>query len=197
MAASQSTIVPLRKSLLSVKGRDFRLHGGLSAPLQMGKAAEHLACAELLMQGWNACLADAGLPYDILVELRDGRFARVQVKSTGMDLTSFTKKNGRGRSVSMQPVYRFALRKSRTGCRRIDLEGCDHLAFVALRSRLVAFPQLPEAYTGAGDVKTLIEFKSRAHKYERFGASGPQPTGGRYIEDYSVFNPYANLDPCG
>jgi hypothetical protein len=37
---------------------------GLSTELQTGKAAEHLVCCDLILQGYSAFLADAGLPYD-------------------------------------------------------------------------------------------------------------------------------------
>ncbi|NJO63640.1 MAG: hypothetical protein HC836_37260 [Richelia sp. RM2_1_2] len=55
---------------------------GLSKPLQVAKAGEYLVCAELILQGYNAILADAGSPYDILVELSNVKFIKIQVKST-------------------------------------------------------------------------------------------------------------------
>ncbi len=35
---------------------------GLSKELQIGKAGEHLVCCDLIQQGYNAFLADQGLP---------------------------------------------------------------------------------------------------------------------------------------
>ena len=52
-----------------------------SDDLELGKAAEHLVCADLIMQGYRAFLSDQGLPYDILVDVQ-GVFVRVQVKAT-------------------------------------------------------------------------------------------------------------------
>src|SRR5687767_8883562 len=45
-----------------------RREDGLSTSLQLSKASEHLACAELILQGFNAFIVDAGLPYDILAD---------------------------------------------------------------------------------------------------------------------------------
>ena len=47
----------------------------------MGKAAEHLVCADLLMKGYNAFLSDQGLPFDVVIDL-GRRLFRVQVKGT-------------------------------------------------------------------------------------------------------------------
>lgn len=49
--------------------------------LNLGKAAEHLVVANLIMQGYHAFLADQGLPYDVVVDA-GGRLLKVQVKAT-------------------------------------------------------------------------------------------------------------------
>jgi hypothetical protein len=54
----------------------------LISDLELGKAAEHLVCADLIMKGYRAYLSDQGLPYDIVIDL-DGRLLRVQTKATG------------------------------------------------------------------------------------------------------------------
>ena len=52
---------------------DFeRLDVECSDDLEVGKAAEHLVCADLITSGYRAFLSDQGLPYDILVDI-DGR----------------------------------------------------------------------------------------------------------------------------
>jgi hypothetical protein len=40
----------------------------------MGKAAEHLVCADLLMKGYNAFLSAQGLPYDVVIDQGRGLF---------------------------------------------------------------------------------------------------------------------------
>jgi hypothetical protein len=49
--------------------------------LELGKAAEHLVCADLILRGYRAFLSDQGLPYDVLVEAGQ-RLVRIQVKAT-------------------------------------------------------------------------------------------------------------------
>jgi hypothetical protein len=45
-----------------------------SRELEMGKAAEHLVCADLLMKGYNAFLSAQGLPYDVVIDQGRGLF---------------------------------------------------------------------------------------------------------------------------
>ena len=49
--------------------------------LAAGAAGEHLVCADLLMLGYRAFLADQNCPYDVAVDV-GGRLIRIQVKST-------------------------------------------------------------------------------------------------------------------
>ncbi len=49
--------------------------------LEVGKAAEHLVVADLILSGYRAYLTDQGLPYDVVVDV-GGRLYRVQVKAT-------------------------------------------------------------------------------------------------------------------
>ena len=53
----------------------------LSNELQIGKAGEYLACADLVMKGLVAFPSEQGLPYDVLVDTGK-RLLRVQVKTT-------------------------------------------------------------------------------------------------------------------
>lgn len=153
---------------------------GLSSTLQVSKASEHLVCAELLLRGWNVFIADAGLPYDVVVDLGNGLFCRIQVKST-------TRMYGRP---GYSPIYRFAIRRSRTGERRVSSEACDYFAFVALDRRLIAWLPAAQVRTRDGLSKILIEFKTRAVAYERNGSRGCDPsTVGKFIEDFTAFTP--------
>ena len=53
----------------------------LSNELQIGKAGEHLVCSDLILQGFNAFLADQGLPYDVVVD-NDNKLWKIQVRAT-------------------------------------------------------------------------------------------------------------------
>src|SRR4051812_43190528 len=49
--------------------------------LALGRAAEHLVVADLLLSGYQAFLTEQGMPYDVVID-HDGKLARVQVKAT-------------------------------------------------------------------------------------------------------------------
>lgn len=160
-----------------------RREDGLSSSLQIGKAAEHIACADLILQGYNAFLADAGLPYDLVADRGDGRFWRVQVKSTCGIMRKRPKPGGR----FYHEVYRFALRHGRVGDRRVSLAGCDVVACVAVDTRQVAYLSVGSIVQAGGFAPTAVEFKTRRIEYA-VPVSGKNPNVyGRFLEDFSVF----------
>lgn len=101
--------------------------------LELGKAAEHIVCADLILQGYRAFLSDQGLPYDVLLDL-DGRIIRIQVKST----TRLRNYNGGG--VNPRYVYHFDVRRRGKGtAKRLSDKDCDIVALVALDLRVTAY----------------------------------------------------------
>lgn len=96
--------------------------------LQAGTAAEHLVCADLLLQGYLAFMADQNCPYDVAVDV--GSLIRVQVKSTHAPrIVSGT---------ASEPVYKFGVERS--GKRELYADGAfDLYALVALDLRLIAY----------------------------------------------------------
>ena len=102
--------------------------------LDAGKAAEHLVCADLMLNGYRVFLSDQGLPYDLVVDL-GSRFVRVQVKATGRPRNS----NSYGRTPNL--VYSYHVRrrgKNGKGDRLSDVH-CDVVALVALDIRAIAY----------------------------------------------------------
>jgi hypothetical protein len=102
----------------------------LSRELQLGKAAEHLVCADLILQGYSAFLADQGLPYDVVVDTGSG-FKTVQVKSS-----SAARDRPSSRVVT---AYWFNMRRAKGGSRAMRRDEVDVIAFVALDTRRVAY----------------------------------------------------------
>jgi hypothetical protein len=49
--------------------------------LELGKAAEHLVVADLILSGYRAYLTEQGMPYDVVLDY-EGKLYRVQVKAT-------------------------------------------------------------------------------------------------------------------
>ncbi|HMJ53607.1 MAG TPA: group I intron-associated PD-(D/E)XK endonuclease [Polyangiaceae bacterium] len=123
----------------------------LSKQLQIGKAAEHLVCAELILHGYNAFLTDAGLPYDIMVDAGNS-LLRIQVKSSW---SPYQRERDRGRAPTSS--YRFSLRHG-TRYRRMTTSDVDVFAFVALDVRRIAYLRAEELFAKDGRLKRMTEF---------------------------------------
>jgi hypothetical protein len=152
-----------------------RRHFGLIAAtdmLEVGKAAEHLVCADLILAGYRAFLSDQGLPYDVVVDA-GRRLVRIQVKST------IKPKNANTAGRSPNWVYHFHARRRGKGAKgeRLSEAHCDLLAFVALDIRTVAYLPVrdvgqtvslfPPGYRFQGKYK-----RSRFASIEGFGIEG-------------------------
>ena len=103
--------------------------------LEIGKAAEHLVCADLMLAGYRAFLTDAGTPYDVVVDL-GGRMLRVQVKAT-MRPRPVPQRRTSGMT------YMFHVRRAGKGSKRlIGNDEFDVLALVALDIRQIAYVKM-------------------------------------------------------
>lgn len=100
--------------------------------LAAGTAAEHLVCADLLLDGWRAFLADQNCPYDVAVDV-GGRLVRLQVKSTREP------KPVPQRSAWVS-AYQWHVRRAGKGGRRTYADDeFELLALVALDIRRIAY----------------------------------------------------------
>lgn len=100
--------------------------------LEIGKAAEMIVCADLILKGYRAFLTDQGLPYDVVLDV-NGRLLRVQVKSSMMP-KPVVNRPGSG------PSYQFHVRRAGKGSKRvIPTSTFDILALVALDIKCVAY----------------------------------------------------------
>ena len=97
----------------------------MSRELQQGKAAEHLVCADLILNNYNAFLSDQGLPYDIVVDYNN-KLYKIQVKST-----SYLQSTDKNKS-----IYNFGLRRSRGGRGLLREADIDFVACVAIDRKL-------------------------------------------------------------
>ena len=154
----------------------------LSSPLQLGKGGEHLVCADLIFQGYNAFLADQGLPFDIIVEIK-GRLLKIQVK-TSTRLVKYGK-------YSTGPTYPFMTRKGsmRKSTGRVTMiNELDYFAFVVVPTRQIAYMSMEDLKSkNTGQVLQLIEFKTR--KFEYPIGKRQNRVMGKFFEDYEKFKP--------
>lgn len=103
-----------------------------SNELQIGKAGEYLACADLIMMGLIAFPSEQGLPYDILIDTGI-KLLRCQVKTTR-----------RPRKVSQRAkdsfAYIFNVKKhGKLGKARYSADEVDLFALVELEERSVVY----------------------------------------------------------
>lgn len=103
-----------------------------SIALEIGKAAEHLVCADLILKGYRAFLSDQGLPYDVVVDLGD-RFVRIQVKAT------LRPKNPAPKTRLTRGYFFHVRRAGKNGRRRYPPNAFDIFALVALDLRAIAY----------------------------------------------------------
>ncbi len=100
--------------------------------LSLGTAAEHLVCADLLLQGYRAFLSDQNCPYDVVVDI-GARLVRIQVKATAEPRRT-------PQRVGDFLTYQWYVRRAGKGGRRVYAMGeFDLLALVATDARRVAY----------------------------------------------------------
>lgn len=101
--------------------------------IELGKAAEHLVCADVILCGYRAYLSDQGLPYDVVVD--DGeRLIRVQVKAT----CSTRNLNKKGMHDRMGYVFHVR-QHGKNNRKRLTNQHVDLVACVALDIQTIAY----------------------------------------------------------
>lgn len=129
----------------------------LSTALQTGKAGEYIACADLIMNGFNAFLSDQGLPYDIVIDF-GSEMKRVQVKTTA-------KPKSYGKYY--KDIYRFSLRRhTPDGRLSLPVDDADYIAFVFLDTKEVQYIATKDLIGTNGTLLTTVDFRrERNGKY--------------------------------
>ncbi len=136
--------------------------------LAVGTAAEHLVCADLLLGGYRAFLADQVCPYDVAVDV-GGRLVRIQVKATRCP------RQLRGRNKTMP--YMWNVRRAGKKGRRVYADGeFDLLALVAIDVRRIAY--LPPS-------QHRQTIAIRAH--ENAGPTWERGAAGRTFDQFPFF----------
>jgi PD-(D/E)XK nuclease superfamily protein len=125
--------------------------------LEVGIAAEHLVCADLLLMGYRAFKTDQHCPYDIAVDIL-GRLIRVQVKATSNPRLPWQRRH--------TPSYVFHVRRAGKGGKRLySVKDFDVAALVALDIRRVAYLKLE-------DIKQCVTVRVPGVDYSRNNTKG-------------------------
>lgn len=107
--------------------------GDRNDALIVGTAAEHLVCADILLEGHKAFLAEQICPYDVIADLKCGKLIRIQVKST-------REQRNVPQRVSNMASYMWNVRRAGKGGRRVyGKDEFDVLALVALDIGRIAY----------------------------------------------------------
>ena len=130
--------------------------------LEVGKAGEHLVCADLILKGYKAYLSDQGLPYDVIVDIGD-KLLRVQVKTTIH--SSFIPQ----RKTNYKSYKFYCKRCGKGGKKQYSNDDFDIMAFVCIEDNLIGYLKIE-------DVRSTMYFRTRKQKYY----SNKQ---GIYLED--------------
>ncbi len=151
----------------------------ISRELQIGKAGEHWVCYDLIMQGYNAFLADQGLPYDVVVDTPQG-FKRIQVKTT-MKMQKYP---------NWGEVYGFGLRCAKKGARVRELHETDYFAFFAVDLHKAAYISVDALVGRTGKVVQGVYIipgdRPTKQRYDSWGRRMPNHRG-RYFNEYTTF----------
>jgi hypothetical protein len=117
---------------------------------QAGRAGEYLVCADLILKGYTAFIAESVLAYDVIVDLH-GHLIRVQVKATRAPKATLER-------IDQTPTYFFNIRRmGKEGHRAYDGDDVDIFALVALDSRTIG-------YVAEIDAKQSMLFRMREYK---------------------------------
>lgn len=143
--------------------------------LELGKAAEHFVCCDLISRGYRVQLASQGSTYDILLDLGKRQFRRVQCKAT-QEPKEMVFRNGFGKEDSVRPPrYCWTIRRRGKGEERLyTADDFDIVACFALDVEKIAYLPIQEM------PQTLCIVPPGA------------PDEGNRFEDYSLKHALAN-----
>lgn len=139
--------------------------------LTLGRAAEHVVVADLLLSGYQAFLTEQGMPYDVVLD-HDGKLVRVQVKATQSPIDVNWGRHAERIAYSWNVRSRGRNRKQRLGN-----EDCDLVALVALDIRVIAY--LPVELCG-----TTIQLSRPGAELRTELRSGSQ--WGRTVDQFPI-----------
>jgi hypothetical protein len=134
-----------------------------SYALDIGKAAEHLVCANLILLGHRCFLSDQGMPYDVVCDY-NGRLIRIQVRASCFPRNA----NMQGRAERLAYLF-YPCRNGKNGKTKLDTTHCDIIALVALDVCKIAYFPISEVGTTCQLMPVGFEFKGK-FKRSRYAA---------------------------
>ena len=106
----------------------------ISKQLNIGRAGEYLVLADLLLKGYQAFDSGQGVNYDLVMESKDNKLLKIQVKTTEEI------KNWRPNYSKSQKSYFFHIKRTRkNGNRKYTEKDFDLYALVMLDIKQIAY----------------------------------------------------------
>lgn len=136
--------------------------------MYIGKVGQHLVCADLLLKGYKAFIADEGLSYDVLLDI-DSSLKKIQVKTTQGLISTKKQKN----------IYRFYLKMGKNTKQKYIKNSFDILAVVCLDINKIGYVKSDDLLDESGNkYKSLIEFKDKDKNKQLYKT--------KYIQDFTI-----------
>jgi len=134
----------------------------ISKQLNMGRAGEYLVLAELLLKGYQAFDSGQGANYDLIMENKNGKLLKVQVKTTE------TIKTWKSSYQKSQKSYFFHIKRSgKNGVKKYTESDFDLYALVMLDTKKIAY--LPNINIKSESItlrdKNLIYYNEQKARY--------------------------------
>jgi len=144
----------------------------VSKELNIGRAGEYIALADLLLNNVQAFDTGQGVEYDIIAEI-NGRLIKIQVKTT---------QKMRVLNQSANPIYFFHLKRAGKGGNRFyDKNAFDAFALVALDRRQVYYLKFDEK---VGSNSICVRDKDQNY----YGRAKGGKKNGLYLQDLTFEN---------
>lgn len=106
----------------------------ISKQLNIGRAGEYLVLADLLLKGYQAFDSGQGVNYDLVMESKDNKLLKIQVKTTEEI------KNWRPNYSKSQKSYFFHIKRTgKNGSRKCTEKDFDLYALVMLDIKQIAY----------------------------------------------------------
>lgn len=106
----------------------------LSKELNMGRAGEYIVLADLLLNGYQAFDSGQGASYDLILENKDGKLIKIQVKTTEKIKQWDSKTNKKNNS-----YFFHTKRCGKNGTKKYNEKDFDLYALVMLDIRKIAY----------------------------------------------------------
>ena len=144
-----------------------------SKELNIGRAGEYLAMADILMQGYQCFDSGQGAKYDLIMENEGGKLLKIQVKTTAKP----KKWNSEAHQKTTESYFFHTKRTGKNGTKSYTNDDFDIYALVMMDINKIAYIKNTDM------PKASITLRDRSLKYYNEGGANGK---SKYYQDYSL-----------